>query len=265
MGIEDRITQVHAEPVIPHDSDRLAHLAAHRGLIIKRSLLISAIRGFLPVPMLDDVLAGRLSAGLYQKLASGRQVDLPPASAAVLAEAGGQSTAAKLTLTAATAILAKFAGRKVLALLAAGRSADDMARNFFRATLFDHYCVKMHVGGPITSETAGRLRSAIFAQEKEFSLSPLLAAFRVGSKILGRSILEAPRWVAQQVASLAERFVASGGNPDVLDAIPVRETNEDAWIDRATQAVEEVLGRAGNQNLAPSIKAFEERWQRERH
>ena len=261
MSRDRPVTEVQAEPVIPHDPEKLAHLALHRGLIVRRALLASAIRGFLPVPVVDDVLAGRVRAGLYTKLATGRQVDLPPTSAAVLALAKDQGAFAKLTLVTAAAVIAKFAGRKFLALLAAGRSAEEMALTFYRATLFDHYCAKLHVGGQITPERAGRLRACLAVKASDISLGPVLAAFREGSHILGRSLLEAPRWVSQRIAVLGERFVHSGGNPDVLDAFPERASDETAWLDRAAHAVEEAMAQAGNEHLSRIVHAFEERWQ----
>jgi hypothetical protein len=261
MNRNRRVTEVRAEPVIVHDPEQLAHLALHRGLIVRRALLASAIRGFLPVPMVDDVMAGRVRAGLYAKVAAGRQVDLPPASAAVLAEVQGQGIAAKLTFTAAAAVIAKFAGRKVLALVAAGRSAEEMARTYYSATFFDHYCAKLHVGGEITEAQASRLRTILAVKASDVSLGPARAAFSEGSRILGRSLLEAPRWVSRRIAALGERFVHSGGNPDVLDAFPEEPSGENAWLDRAAHAVEAAMAQAGNEHLARIVRAFEERWQ----
>lgn len=250
---------VPAEPVDPKASEQLGHLAAHRGLIVRRALFVGAIRGFFPVPVVDEQLASRLGAGLLGKLAAGRQVDLPPAAAAVLA--ADDSAVATLTLTAVAAVVARFAGRKFLALLAAGRGADEMARIFYRATLFDHYCAKLHVGGPITAEQASRLRAAIDAEMRDMTLGPALTAFREGSRILGRSLLEAPRWFLQRITRLGERFVRSGGNPDVLDAVPEPPSEDDTWLERASRAVEEVLARSGSAHLAKLIGSFERRWQ----
>jgi hypothetical protein len=262
MSRDSRVTEVQAEPVIAHDPRQFAHLALHRGLIVRRALLSSAIRGFLPVPMVDDVLAGRVRAGLYTKVAAGRQVDLPPLAATILADAKDQAAAAKLSFFATAAIVAKFAGRKFLALVAAGRGADEMAETFTSAMLFDHYCAKLHVGGEITAAQATRLRTCIAASTRSAKLGPTLLAFREGSRVLGRSLLEAPRWVSQRVAILGERFVHSGGNPDVLDAFPEQASGETAWLDRAAHAVEEAMARAGNEHLAHVIRAFEERWQK---
>jgi hypothetical protein len=260
---DDRpITVVHAEVVSPDDGDGLAYLREHRGLIVRRALLAGAIRGFLPVPVADDLLCRRIGAGLFQKLATLRQVDLPPDSAILLAGAGGPGAAESLSLAAVAAVVAKFAGRKVLALLAAGRSAEDMARTFLRATLFDHYCAKLHVGGPITTATAGRLRACLDVGATDLSAGPILEAFRGGGRLLGRSLLEAPGWVLQQFTKLGERFVHSRGNPDVLDAFPEVSPAETTWLDRAAQSVDQALARAGTGFVAQAVARFEERWNR---
>ena len=260
MSPEPPITVVDAEPVTPSPRDQLAHLGAHRGLIVRRALLVGAIRGFFPVPMVDEQIAARVLAGLLGQLASGRQVDLPPGAVAVLAAEGG--TTANLTLAAAALLLARLAGRKFLALLAAGRGADEMARTFYRATLFDHYCAKLHVGGPLTTEAAGRLRAAIEAELSAMTMGPALTAFREGGRVLGRTLLEAPRWLSQRIARLAERFVRTGGNPDVLDAVVEPSGDDDTWLERAARVVEESLAGAGSEHLAKLLASFEARWQR---
>jgi hypothetical protein len=221
--------------------------------------MASAIRGFFPLPVADDVLCRRIGSGLFQKLAAMRQVDLPPASAALLADAG-PGAAASLSFTAVAALVAKFAGRKFLALLAAGRSAEDMARTFLRATLFDHYCARLHVGGPITADTAKRLRECLDVGATDLSAGPILQAFREGGRLLGRSLLEAPGWILHRMSKLGERFVHSGGNPDVLDAVPEAAANEDTWLDRAAQAVDAALARAGTGSIEKAVRQFEDRW-----
>jgi hypothetical protein len=260
MKDDQHITVVRAELVAPDDGERLAHLRTHRGLIVRRALLASAIRGFFPVPVADDVLCRRIHAGLLQKLAAMRQVDLPTEGATILANAGGPGTVASLSLTAMAALVAKFAGRKFLALLAAGRSAEDMARTFLRATLFDHYCAKLHVGGPITAATAKRLSACLDVGATDLSAGPILQAFRDGGRVLGRSLLEAPGWVFHRIGKLGERFVQSGGNPDVLDAFPEAAAEDDTWLDRAAQSVDTALARAGTGSIEKAVQQLEERW-----
>lgn len=251
-------TPVTAEVVTAGESERFDHLFVHRGLIIRRSLFIGAIRGFFPLPVLDEHLAGRALAGLLRKLATGRQVDLSLPAVAALTR--GTGAVGNLGVAAMALLIARFAGRKFLAVLAAGRGTDEMARTFFVATLFDHYCAKLHVGGPLTVADATRLREVIDAEMAAMSLGPALSAFKEGGRVLGRTLLQAPRWVSQRISSLSERFVRSGGNPDILDSVAEPPADDDPWLERAARTVEAALGGAGSEHLAKMIASFEERW-----
>ena len=92
------------------------------------------------------------------------------------------------TLTAATLLALKLAWRKFFALLAIGRRADDMATSFQLGMLFDHYCAKVHVGAGIDRVQAAALRQAIFGALSESERQALVAAFREGGRVLGRSL-----------------------------------------------------------------------------
>jgi hypothetical protein len=116
------------------------------------------------------------------------------------------------------------------------------------------------VGGPITAATATRLSVCLDISATDLSAKPLLEAFRDGGRLLGRSLLEAPGWVFQRITKLGERFVRSGGNPDVLDAFPESTADEDAWLDRAAQSVDAALARAGTGAIEKAVRSFEDRW-----
>ena len=100
MSDKDPPPQVVAEPVEPRDPKRLAHLAEHRGLIIRRSLLATGL-GNIPLPVMDDYVASRVRAGLYIKLASVRKVDLPQAAADLLSDPQDPSLLRNATTLAA--------------------------------------------------------------------------------------------------------------------------------------------------------------------
>ena len=188
----------------------------------------------VPVPILDDVLAGRVRAGLYMKLAASRQVDLPATSAEVLAERRAGSVLRNVTLTAATLVALKLAWRKFLPLLAAGRGAEDMATIFQVATLVDHYCARLHVGGPISRPQASELRALTNQIVSRNSKTKLVAAFREGGKILGNSVAEAPRWVSHSLSRHAELRLRTGGHPESRPRVgrPTRATRRGAGSSR---------------------------------
>jgi hypothetical protein len=255
-------TSVEAERVEARDPMRMAYLGAGRGLIVKRSLLATAMGAVIPVPVMDEYVAGRVRAGLLMKLAEQRKVDLPRSSAELMGDAREGSTLRNATMTAITLVALKLAWRKIFALLAAGRGAEEMASNFQFATLFDHYCARMHVGGPIDRERASELRKFIHETVDRTEKATLTAIFRDGGRILGRSLLEAPRWVTNRLAALAQRWVSTRGNVSAtLDpASDVVAGDGTQWLDRATAAVEARLGSLGSDYLDILIEDFEARW-----
>ena len=253
---------IEVELVTPQDPSRLSHLAQNRSLIVRRALLASALGSLVPVPILDDVVAGRVRAGLYMKLAASRQVDLPATSAEVLAELKAGSALRNVTLTAATLVALKLAWRKFFALLAAGRGAEDMATTFQVATLIDHYCARLHVGGPISRSEAALLRALVTQSVKRTSKTKLVPAFREGGKILGRSLVEAPRWVSRNLSRYAEHWLHTSGHPEAAPAGWPTEDNEEekTWLDRAAHTVDERLAALGSEYLGDLIDDFEARW-----
>ncbi len=254
--------EVGAEPVTPQDPSRLSHLGQNRGLIVRRALLASALGGLVPVPVVDDLVSARVRAGLFMKLAVSRQVDLPATSAEVLAQGQAGSALRTVTLAAATLAALRLAWRKFFALLAAGRGAEDMAMIFQAATLVNHYCARLHVGGPISRPQAAHLRVLIHQSVSRTSKSKLVAAFREGGQILGRSLLEAPLWASRSLSRHAERWLRTSGHPEVAPAgWPIDESEEEkTWLDRAAHVVEERLAALGNDYLGGLVDDFEARW-----
>lgn len=254
---------VAAEPVAPPAPDRLAHLADNRRLILRRSLLGTALGGFIPVPLMDDYLAGRVRAGLLMRLGQTRGVDVPAGAAEVLAEPREGSTLRNATITAVTLVALKLAWKKFFFLLAAGRGAEEMAEAFQVATLVDHYCARLHVGGALTREQAGAIRRAAFAATAATERSALVAAFREGAGILGRSLLEAPRWVTDRLGAIGQRFARSGGNADVDERLRAEATQDDLadarFVDRAADTVERRVADLGQDYLTALVTAFEQR------
>ena len=195
------------------DADNLDHLAGNRRLIVRRSLLATAVGGAIPIPVMDDYLAGRVRAGMLMKLAERRQVDLVLSSAELLADPRETTAIRNATMTAATLLALKLAWRKFFAVLAVGRRAEDMAMTFQMGTLFDHFCTKLHVGAGIDRARAFQLRGIIHASVSDAEKSALTAVFREGGRILGGSVLEAPAWMSNRFERAAEQWVRSGGQP----------------------------------------------------
>ena len=243
----------------------VGHLAENRRLIVRRSLLATAVGGAVPLPVLDDYLAGRVRAGMLMKIAERRRVDIVPSCAELLGDPREGTAVRNATLTAATLIALKLAWRKFFALLAIGRRAEEMASSFQLGMLFDHYCARLHVGSGIDQTRALELRTAIFAALSDTERGAFVAAFREGGRVLGRSVLEAPNWVGERIERAARRWSETGGrtaDPGDAPAKTGAEAEEDArWLDKAAGAVESRFGRAEQNYLSGLVRAFERRWQ----
>lgn len=246
----------------PDATARLDHLRPHRRLIVRRSLLATVVGGVVPIPVADDYVSGRVRAGLLMKLAEKRQVDLAQSSAELLADPREGSLVRNATLTAAMLLAMKLAGRKLFAVLAVGRRAEEMAMTFQMGTLFDHFCARLHVGAGLDRTQAIRLRAVIHATLAETEKGAVVGVFRDGGRIMGRSMLEAPAWVSARFQKAAEQWVRSGGQPGVTlpddDAAPA--PGEARWLDRAAGTVEDGLVRLGQSYLDRLITVFERRW-----
>lgn len=255
----------------------IEHLSANRSLIVRRSLLATAVGGIVPIPVMDDYLAGRVRAGMLMQLADRRRVDLAPSSAELLADPREGSAARNATMTAATLLALKLAWRKVFVLMGAGRRAEEMTTTFQVGTLFDHFCAKLHVGAGLDRERTVRLRAAILAAIRDSERETIVQVFRDGGRVLGRSIGEAPAWVTRQLRAAVEQYVASGGNPD---AVPNRNAPDPAvtgdqkstdipgidpdarWLDRAAALIEGRLGRVGSGYLEGLVSRFDAHFER---
>jgi hypothetical protein len=246
------------------DPKRLAHLSELRPLIIRRSLLAAGLSGLIPVPVMDEYVAGRVRAGLYVKVATARGVDLPQPAADLLSDPQDPSMTRVATGLAATLIVMKLAWRKVFALMAAGRGAEDMATNFQFATLVDHYCARLHVGGAVTRPGAAQLHRLIHASIDHTEKGKLVTAFRDGGRVLGKSVLEAPRWISQRLNAYAQRWAATGGRgapfDPATDLPPEDAEGTERWLDRAARVVEESVGALGNDYLGGLVDRFEDGW-----
>jgi hypothetical protein len=246
--------------IVPGELD---HLVENRRLVVRRALLAAAVGGVVPLPVMDEYLAGRVKAGMLMKLAERRQVDLAASSAELLGDPRGTTAMRNATLTAAMLLAIKMAWRKFFAVLAVGRRAEEMTSTFQLGTLFDHYCAKIHVGAGIDRERAVLLRDVIHASLAQAERAAIVGAFRAGSRVLGQTMLEAPAWANAKIERAARRWTASGGQ--TTDATPGADDGGDdgdeaRWLDRASTEVESHLGGVGQEYLVGLVRTFERRW-----
>jgi uncharacterized protein (DUF697 family) len=136
------------------------HLRVHRRLILSRALL-SGAAGLLPVPYLDDLIAGQIRSTLVRRIADLRRVDVDANAVHELAEPHH----GRLLQAAGTGALllggARQIWRKVAASILVVRRVDEAVQTFQVGTLFDHYCARHHLGLGLDGRRARALREAM--------------------------------------------------------------------------------------------------------
>lgn len=136
------------------------HLDKHRGMIVGRAVVAGAV-SLLPVPVLDELLAGAVRETLLRRIAELRRVDVDDAAIALLADVSGGDLLRLAIDASAAALMWKSAWRRATSTLRVARRADEFAATFALATLFDHYCARHHLGMGIDLARARQLRAAI--------------------------------------------------------------------------------------------------------
>jgi uncharacterized protein (DUF697 family) len=189
------------------------HLRGHRRLILGRALL-SGAAGLVPVPYLDDLLAGQVRAGLVRRLAELRRVDVDGNAVAELATPTGSRVLHAAGLGAVLLGGAQKVWRRVAASVLVVRRADEAMQTFQIGTLFDHYCTRHHVGLGLDGNKAATLRDAMdqairrargHALEDAFQRT-LAGSRKLARKVARRALVEK---VETELAGPAQAYVAA--------------------------------------------------------
>ena len=189
------------------------HLGLHRRLILSRSLL-SGAAGLVPVPYLDDLLAGQVRAGLVRRLAELRRVDVDSNAVAELATPTSSRVLHAAGLGAILLGGAQKVWRRVAASILVVRRADEAMQTFQIGTLFDHYCTRHHVGLGLDGDKARTLRDAMDKAIKHARGQALEDAFqrtlsttrKLSRRLARRALVEK---VETELAGPAQVYVAA--------------------------------------------------------
>jgi hypothetical protein len=247
---------------------RNEHLALHRGMILSRSLL-AGIAGLAPIPLLDEWLAAVTKRGTIRRIAEARGVDLDEDAVRAVAEGRVPAPSWRhlLTSTAVTGLLTRTL-RRVLLAYAIAKRAEDTRRSFAVATLFDHYCARLHVGAGLDGDKARALRAAI---DEAVSLAPAGIAERVFKRGLvagGRSVIRAPfRLLDGLAGGLISRALQKGDEARAEEVVEeaLAETRGGNVFARAIRTVDHELTNAGAGWLGDLVTGFEAAWRRRAH
>ncbi len=243
-------------------ADALAHLAQHRRMIVGRSVA-AGLLGAVPIPVLDSWITAVVQRGTIRKIADARKVDLDEASVRAIAEGivppPGLGTV--LGNRYLFRLFRKSIRRIVLAVTLVGR-AEAVTRSFVVATLFDHYCARLHVGAGLDAQAGKQLRAAMESVLTATRGRLLLRIVQRGLMAAGKVALRAPLELVDLASGgLLKKLLTrrkEGEAEEVVEDAVTRATAT-GWIARTTQAVEAQLQLAGAAYLTDLVDAFERR------
>jgi uncharacterized protein (DUF697 family) len=234
------------------------HLRANRGLILSRGLLAGAA-GMLPVPYVDDLLAGAIRSALIRRLAEIRQVDVDANAVEALAHPYGSRV-----LTAVSAGAIAIGGtrrivRKLAVTLLLMRRVDEAVQTFHIGTLFDHYCATKHLGPGLDGKRALLLRQAMEHAIHQARTEAITRAFKKGLRVMGNAAMRMPRGAFTLLSKL-------GGGPIRPERVETFDDRLDAaasssFVKRAVAGVEGEVQMLERGYVAALLDTFDRTWQ----
>jgi hypothetical protein len=233
------------------------HLAAHRRLIVTHAVG-SALVGLMPIPYLDEWLPSRVRRAMIRRIAEDRGVDLDEAAIGELAD--GHVPPPKWTHLVNLGPFLRTARRGLRRLFLAFvlyRRADSASRTFALGTLFDHYCVRLHVGPGLDGPAARALRARIDAVLGAPSASFGVYVFRRGFAAALRATVRAPVELFHALTAGRLRRIAAGDVVEAEELIEAEAQAEGSIVGRTVRSVDSQLGVAGSGWIAGLIDALE--------
>lgn len=252
---------------------RRQHLEDHRRLIIGSSLA-AAVAGAVPVPVLDDWLCATILTGTFRKLATGHQVDIDQRALRNLVHGRTAPPELGKLMSGATLLaILRRSWRRLVVVVAALRRAQVAARYFTLATLFDHYCARMHVGLGIDAHTGDELRQIMDQAIAETPGGLSHHLFRRALVAAARATVRAPAEIIDIATGGTLRRLLARRNQgrQTMEMAAAQEVDavleqqlalEHSFLARATRAVELQLSVQGNPYLDAVIDRFEHLWRR---
>jgi hypothetical protein len=254
---------------------RRQHLEGHRRLIIARSLA-AAVANAVPVPLLDDWLRATILGSTLRKLAAGHQVDVDEEALSHLVHGRTDPPSLGKLFTDATLFnIVRHSWRRLVVVVAAMRRVQAAGHYFTLATLFDHYCARMHVGLGISGQAGQELRQVMDRAIAETSGGLANHLFRRALVAAARATVRAPAELVDiATAGALRRLLARRQQGEqTMEMAAAQEVDavleqqlalEQSFLARATRAVELQLSVQGNPYLDAVIDRFEQLWRHRR-
>jgi hypothetical protein len=245
---------------------RRKHLAEHRRMIIGRSLAAS-LAGLIPFPMFDEWLCSSINRSTIRRIAKARKVDLD--DDAIRAIADGPSAPPQWGDLAGGALAFRILSRtwrKMLVAYLATRRAQAATRYFVNASLFDHYCARMHVGLGLDGASGTELRALMGRSIEATSGGVGKRVFRRGAAAAARATVRAPVELLDIASGGALRRLLTRGSDEVEaieevdSALDAQLRSQKSFLARAATAIELQLSADQNPYIDELITRFEDMW-----
>ena len=244
------------------------HLRQHRRMIIARSIMAS-LASAMPVPVLDDQMSYILQRGILRKIAAEYRIDLNDDAYKTLIF--GESDPPNLFRMAGGTLAYKLVSRywrKFLVTYLTVKRAQVASRYFARATLFDHYCAKLHVGLGLDKDSALAVRRVIDQAMDSTPGTLGTQIFRRGLLAATRASVRAPVEVVQMVSGrIAQRLLKRPEGEE--EVYPIEELDlaldkqlraQSGFLARVVTAIELQMSVEGNPYLDELVDTFERLW-----
>lgn len=231
-------------------------------MILGRSLA-AALAGAVPIPLLDDWLVSSIRRSMIRRIADARGVDVD--DDALRAIADGPEAPAKWSELVGGGLAIKLMSRQwkklVIAVLAT-RRAQAAARTFEIATLFDHYCARLHVGMGLTEEDGKQVRLRIDQARRETEGGISRHLFRRGLVAAARTSVRAPFDIADvlsggRITKLLRGQTEIEATTEVDEALEAQLKSETSFLARSAAAIELQLAVDQNPYLDNLLDNFD--------
>ncbi len=225
------------------------HLKGNRTLILTRALAAGAA-GMVPVPYLDDLLAGAVRSALIRRIAEQRKVDVDANAVEELAHPSGSRVLTAASIGAIAIGGTKRAFRKLAASIMIVRRADEAVQTFYLGTLFDHYCAQHHVGAAVDGKKAALLRASIDLSAKQARSEAISRTFKKALRLMGAAALKMPR--------PSGVFSSWRKGPGIEER--VESAASSSYVKRAVQGVESEVAQAERGYIVALTESFDLAW-----
>jgi hypothetical protein len=238
------------------------HLQLNHSQILARSLVAGAL-GVVPIPWLDEWLPSVVQRTTLRRIAETRRVDADGDALRVIAD-GKIGTPTWRTAAAAAPISPvlrqgwRRVFRRMMFGLIAYRRAEAAGHLFSVATMFDHYCARLHVGQGLDLAAGKALRRRMDDALGQMPRGLLATMFRGSIGAAGRAALVVPVELGHRLTGGRFRkraLVDENQAEEIVEGAVNRLTG--GVLGQVARKLERELGDVGQRYLDNLIEAFE--------